>query len=321
MRSSVSRITLVGYDPSLEAKLDVAYGTTNNIKEFSWFDHLLAVFFIHRRSKSKLLQTTIPESLPEYEDRKAYLESPWVLPVYVLSTERDEHRHLIAEQAKCTIDTGNLQGNIVSRAFLVDILGYSEANFHKLTKEEEDGGIGITGHKLVPEGAVYLTWYHSNSTRVFRNMRFLISENPMCDLVIGAHSIRKNNILDVPNLGDSGGRADKEKDPSSDKLEKLEPAMVEAKEQWGTIRSAFREAKDASDKKKKELKDELAGKKKKYDAAKVAWLSELTDVYQKQVLEVMQKGATPEATKEAERLRRLYKSKAEQDLPPGTSLS
>jgi hypothetical protein len=31
-------------------------------------------------------------------------------------------------------------------------------------------------------------------------MRFLVSENPMCDLVIGARSIQKTNILDVPNL-------------------------------------------------------------------------------------------------------------------------
>jgi hypothetical protein len=88
----------------------------------------------------------------------------------------------------------------VSRAFLVDVLGYSEANFQKLTKEEEDGGTGITGHKFIPDGAIYLTWYHGSSTRVFRDMRFLISEHPMYDLIIGAHSIHKNKILDVPNL-------------------------------------------------------------------------------------------------------------------------
>lgn len=123
-----------------------------------------------------------------------------MLPVYVLSTERDEHRHAIPKEAKCTIDTGNLQGNLVSRAFLVDVLGYSEADFHELTREEEDGGTGITGHRLIPEGAISLTWYHSNSSRVFRDMRFLISEHPIYDLIIGAHSIRENNILDVPNL-------------------------------------------------------------------------------------------------------------------------
>lgn len=93
-----------------------------------------------------------------------------------------------------------MQGNLVSRAFVVDVLGYSESSFHKLTKVEKEGGAGITGHKLIPAGAVYLTWYHNTSTRVFRDMRFLVSENPMCDLVIGARSIQKANILDVPNL-------------------------------------------------------------------------------------------------------------------------
>lgn len=31
-------------------------------------------------------------------------------------------------------------------------------------------------------------------------MRFLISEHPMYDLIIGARSIQEQNILDVPNL-------------------------------------------------------------------------------------------------------------------------
>jgi hypothetical protein len=96
-----------------------------------------------------------------------------------------------------------MQGNIVSRAFLVDVLGYSEANFQKLTNEEKHGGTGITGQKLIPDGAIYLTWYHKNSTRVFRDMRFLISGHPMYDLIIGVHSIQENNLLDVPNLMNS----------------------------------------------------------------------------------------------------------------------
>lgn len=58
----------------------------------------------------------------------------------------------------------------------------------------------MTGHRLVPEGAIYLTWYHKKSTRVFHNMRFLISEQPMYDLIIGARSIQEHGIQDVPNL-------------------------------------------------------------------------------------------------------------------------
>jgi hypothetical protein len=124
-------------------------------------------------------------------------------------------RHLIPKEAKCTIDTGNLQGNIVSRAFVVDVLGFTESDFQSLTKAEEDGGTGVTGHKLIPDGAIYLTWYHINSTRVFRDMRFLISEHPMYDLIIGAQSIQKNNILDIPNLATQGGRVDLDEDKST----------------------------------------------------------------------------------------------------------
>jgi hypothetical protein len=53
MRSSRSRITLVGYDADLEPKIDVPYGTTSSVKEWSRLDHLLAVFCINRRPKSR----------------------------------------------------------------------------------------------------------------------------------------------------------------------------------------------------------------------------------------------------------------------------
>jgi hypothetical protein len=127
-------------------------------------------------------------------------ESPWVQSVFVLSTRRDTDKNEVPKRAKCTIDTGNMQGNIVSRDFVIDVLGYSESNFKKITDQEERGGTGVTGHKLVPTGAIYLTWWHSKSARVFHNMRFLVSEYPMYDLIIGAASIQKYSILDVPNL-------------------------------------------------------------------------------------------------------------------------
>jgi hypothetical protein len=72
--------------------------------------------------------------------------------------------------------------------------------FRELTQEEKRGGTGITGDLHVPEGAIYLTWYHKNSTRVFRDMRFLISPHSDCDLIIGARSIQKDGILNVPCL-------------------------------------------------------------------------------------------------------------------------
>lgn len=237
MRPYLSRTTLVNFDESLEQKTDVMYETTTKVTDYSYFDHLLAVFCIPRQPKFGLFRTTVSAGPPEYNDREEYFDSPWVLPVYVLSRERDQHRHLIPKEAKCTIDTGNLQGNIVSRAFLVDVLGYLEADFHKLAKEEEEGGTGITGHTLIPEGAIYLTWYHSNSTKVFRDMRFLISEHPMYDLIIGARSVRENNILDVPNLADSGAgsvrwKTTLEKSPKFQHLKKLEATMNIAKQEW-----------------------------------------------------------------------------------------
>lgn len=200
MRLSISRTTLLDYDAESELKTDVMYGTTNTVKECRWFDHLLGVFCISRGPKFASVPKSMSVGSQERNNREAHLDSAWVLPVYVLSAERDEYRHRIPKEAKCTIDTGNLQGNIVSRTFLFNVLGYSEADFQKLTTGEENGGTGITGHKLIPDGGINLTWYHNNSTRVFRDMRFLISEHPMYDLIIGAHSIQENNILDVPNL-------------------------------------------------------------------------------------------------------------------------
>jgi len=93
-----------------------------------------------------------------------------------------------------------MQGNIVSREFVEKVLGFPSSSFRKLTKEEESGGTGITGESHIPQGAINLTWYHNNSTRVFRDMRFLISPAQNCDLIIGAWSIQKDKILDVPCL-------------------------------------------------------------------------------------------------------------------------
>lgn len=99
----------------------------------------------------------------------------------------------------------------MSREFVERVLEYPPERFRELTKEEERGGTGITGDLHVPEGAIYLTWYHKNSTRVFRDMRFLISPHNDCDLIIGARSIQKNGILNVPCLMTGRGAGDKSK--------------------------------------------------------------------------------------------------------------
>lgn len=88
----------------------------------------------------------------------------------------------------------------MSRNLVENELGYEPSSFYKLTDDE--ARIDTTGPigAILPEGAIYLTWYHKSSTRIFRNMRFLVSRNMQYDMIIGAHSIQRENLLDVPNL-------------------------------------------------------------------------------------------------------------------------
>jgi hypothetical protein len=118
----------------------------------------------------------------------------------VLSKQRDSDGHAVAQEAKCTLDTACHQGNLVSKEFVQTVLGFTETEFCSLTDNEKRGGTSATGHQLIPEGAIHLTWYHHNSTRVFRDMRFLVIGSSHYDIVIGARSIMKYNILGVPNL-------------------------------------------------------------------------------------------------------------------------
>lgn len=65
MRSSSSRITLVGYVVALGLKTELIDGTTNNAKDLSWVDHLLAGFCMTRRSKLESVQTAVAIGLRE----------------------------------------------------------------------------------------------------------------------------------------------------------------------------------------------------------------------------------------------------------------
>jgi hypothetical protein len=67
IRSSRSRITLVGHDASLEPEVDVPDGTTSNVRGWSRFDHLLAVFYINRRPTPAVL---VSERRADPEDRE-----------------------------------------------------------------------------------------------------------------------------------------------------------------------------------------------------------------------------------------------------------
>ncbi|KAF7879477.1 hypothetical protein EAF04_000673 [Stromatinia cepivora] len=198
-RSSLSRITRVEEDAQIAPYPELEDSSSITPSNYTCLDHLLAIIriiFCVPAPKKMKMRSPGPVKGVSFDMES----SPWVLPVLVVSTRRDTDKQPVTKRAKCTIDTGNMQGNIVSREFVEKVLQYSEANFVSLTAEEKEGGFGVTGHKLVPEGAIYLTWYHSKSTRVFHNMRFLVSPYSQCDLIIGARSIQKDNLLGVPNL-------------------------------------------------------------------------------------------------------------------------
>ncbi|KAI9646023.1 hypothetical protein NHQ30_005461 [Ciborinia camelliae] len=169
-RSSRSRITIVEEDAQIAILPGLEDSDSTIPPNYSCLDHLMAIIrIIFCIPLPKRMKTR--SSGPVKGVSSDMESSPWVLPVLVLSTRRDTDKQPIPKRAKCTIDTGNMQGNIVSREFVEKVLEYSESNFVPLTAAEKEGGFGVTGHKLVPEGAIYLTWYHSKSTRVFHNMR------------------------------------------------------------------------------------------------------------------------------------------------------
>ncbi|KAF7881051.1 uncharacterized protein EAF02_006942 [Botrytis sinoallii] len=233
-RSSLSRITYVEEDAHIAVSPDPEDSDSIVPANYTCLDRLVVfiriLFCLPIPMMMKKKRSPRPVEAESF-DRES---SPWVLPVFVLSTRRDSDKQPVPKRAKCTIDTGNMQGNIVSRDFVENVLEYSEANFVRLTAEEREGGFGITGDKLVPEGAIYLTWYHSKSTRVFHRMRFLISPYSQCDLIIGARSILKDNLLGVPNLlATVSTRVANTEDLKTDKEEQeLEKAFLKWKDSY-----------------------------------------------------------------------------------------
>ena len=107
------------------------------------------------------------------------------------------------EEGRCNFDTGCLQGNIVSLAF-VEKLGFTPSDFKALTHKEEFGGFSATGHRIDPIGALKLTWYHESSVKIFTNMRFLVIKDANYDLIVGSDSLYKHKLIgqvnfDMPN--------------------------------------------------------------------------------------------------------------------------
>lgn len=87
---------------------------------------------------------------------------------------------------------------------IANILHNSDAAFLELTPMEKRGGICVNGNRIIPIGAVELTWKGAEKgARIFRKMRFLVTEEglePPFQLVIGTQSLAKEKILGPPAL-------------------------------------------------------------------------------------------------------------------------
>ncbi|KAF2177270.1 hypothetical protein K469DRAFT_720828 [Zopfia rhizophila CBS 207.26] len=164
--------------------------------DVTWWDLLKGLFFGPSTVRQKLSATVTTARLEEPEEDVFYRKpNPFIQHVIVYPRRGSNvaQRH----EAQCTLDTANLQGNIISAKFAK---GLGFATYEPLRESEEVGGTGLNGqiHNVV--GAVLVSWCHHTSTQVYRNMRFLVSETANVDLVIGSHSIVKYRLLSPPNF-------------------------------------------------------------------------------------------------------------------------
>lgn len=127
---------------------------------------------------------------------------PWIATVVVLSKKEDEEGKSTHEVAKCVLDTGNLQGNLVSKSLLIQHFGYDESDIEPLENSDMIG-LSVSGHLVEPVGAVKLSWYHQSSPRVYRDMEFLVTEDSIYELVLCAQDIENHKLLSPPNFSSS----------------------------------------------------------------------------------------------------------------------
>lgn len=190
-KSNRSRITVAEDDPKIAVDLELLPDHSHRGRKGKpgLIDRILGFVGLCRQEKGSNMRR-----------QNSGWENPWIIDVLVLTPQKNTDEGQARKIGRCTIDTGNTQGNIVSRRFVEKVLEYPKSSICELTPRERAGGLGVTGHKLMPEGAVYLTWYHKNSTMVFHDMRFLISGNSKIDLIIGARSCLEHGIQEAPNL-------------------------------------------------------------------------------------------------------------------------
>jgi hypothetical protein len=126
-------------------------------------------------------------------------ETAYIKKVYVWSKKTDSDGRHVEKRTQCIFDTANLVGNFVSKTFLIEELGFRESEInHAGLKEAEKSGESASGHPVIPEGWIELTWHPPNCPMPYRNMRFLVLGNPRFELTICARTIEKHKILSKP---------------------------------------------------------------------------------------------------------------------------
>ncbi|ORY09024.1 hypothetical protein BCR34DRAFT_385554 [Clohesyomyces aquaticus] len=187
------------------------------IEDISWVQCLKALWSRSGRKKLKqqILSGLRIEDVPEPPDKDFIkTECPYIVTVSVYPVDKASD----PIEARCTLDTGCLQGNIIS-AKLAQRLGFVE--YRPLSERESTGATLLTGNIHTAKGAVLVTWHHFTSTKFFHDMRFLVTESENVDLIIGTASIIKHNLIPPPNLGVGVGGATDLNVPSKPAREKL----------------------------------------------------------------------------------------------------
>ncbi|KAF2449755.1 hypothetical protein P171DRAFT_427918 [Karstenula rhodostoma CBS 690.94] len=196
--SSVSAQTIVDENPDFEIRRAAIKrrGTHVALVKVSWWDVFKATIFGPKTLKRHLAATVewaeVEDSHAEFFDER---DNWYTLTV---SAYKREGREFIP--ARCVLDTGCSQGNIISTK-LARRLGFNDSDYQPLTPREENGGAVATGHTHKVLGCIRVSWFSETSPKVFNSMRFLVSDTADVDLVIGTRSIQKEKLLNPPNLG------------------------------------------------------------------------------------------------------------------------
>ncbi|KAI9773864.1 MAG: hypothetical protein M1840_006090 [Geoglossum simile] len=205
IRSARSDITTVDNHsnvPVLDRKAIKRRRTQIAEVKISRWSCFLGFVFGPRIAERAAAATIKGSDMDEDEDIFGSHGFPWIQTIHMLPSDKAGIGH---QQARCLLDTGCLQGNLVSEEFARK-LGYTESDFRPLRPRESNGGTSATGHTHMPKGALHLTWYHNASPRLYSDMRFLVSPSQQYEIVIGAHSILKYKLVSHPNFAVTAGR-------------------------------------------------------------------------------------------------------------------